>query len=84
MAVRLYANLFNIPKYSWNVCNVSAYHSFVGCDIASASNNNWSNGMFKYIHQTWTVGREFDFPVSFIIREIMRGLFTHVNVITEI
>jgi len=40
--------------------------------------------MFKYIHQTWTVGREFDFPVSFIIREIMRGLFTHVNAITEI
>ena len=40
--------------------------------------------MFKYIRQTWTVGREFDFPVTLIIREIMRGLFTHVNAITEI
>jgi len=40
--------------------------------------------VIKYVKQTWTVGREFDFPVSFIIREIMRGLFTHVNVITEI
>ena len=40
--------------------------------------------MLKYIHQTWRVGREFDFPVSFIICEIMRGLFTHVNAITEI
>ena len=40
--------------------------------------------MFAYIKRTWVVGREFDFPVTFIIREIIRGLFTHVNVITEI
>ena len=40
--------------------------------------------MFAYIKRTWVVGREFDFPVTFIVCETMRGLFTRVNVITEI
>ena len=40
--------------------------------------------MLAYIKRTWVIGREFDFPITFILREIMRGLFTHVNVITEI
>ena len=40
--------------------------------------------MFAYIKRTWVIGREFDFPITFIICEIIRGLFTHVNVITEI
>jgi hypothetical protein len=40
--------------------------------------------MISYIQCTWRNGREFDFPVTFIIREMLRGLFTHVNALTEI
>jgi hypothetical protein len=40
--------------------------------------------MILYIQATWRNGREFDFPVTFIIREMLRGLFTHVNALTEI
>ena len=39
---------------------------------------------YRYIHQSWTTGREFDFPATFIVKEILLGFFTHVNVITEI
>lgn len=40
--------------------------------------------MYQYIKHTWTTGRAFGFPISFILKETIVGLFTHVNVITEI
>jgi hypothetical protein len=40
--------------------------------------------MISYIKCTWRNGREFDFPVGFIVREMVRGLFTHVNTLTEL
>ena len=40
--------------------------------------------MLSYVRNTWRTGRAFDLPVSFIISETLRGMFTHVNAITEI
>lgn len=40
--------------------------------------------MTKYIKTTWRLGREFEFPVTFILAEMVRGLFVGYNVITEI
>tara|TARA_R100001509_G_scaffold116921_1_gene71693 strand:- start:341 stop:472 length:132 start_codon:yes stop_codon:yes gene_type:complete len=40
--------------------------------------------LYAYIRCTWRNGRDFDFPVAFILKETVRGLFTHVNILTEI
>ena len=39
---------------------------------------------YRYIHRSWRIGRAHNFPTTFIVKEILLGFFTHVNVITEI
>ena len=39
---------------------------------------------FRYLEKTWNNGREFGFPVSFIIKEMLRGFSVEYNVLTEI
>jgi hypothetical protein len=40
--------------------------------------------MSTYIKLTWSRGREYNFPVTFILSEMFRGLLDGYNVLTEI
>ena len=38
----------------------------------------------NYIKTTWSNGREFEFPITFILSEMVKGIFIGYNVLTEI
>ena len=40
--------------------------------------------MYQYIRVTWRNGREYGFPIHYIIKELIRGSAHQVNVLTEI
>jgi len=47
--------------------------------------NPWEKlPLIKYIKTTWTVGREFEFPITLILSEMVKGIFDGHNAITEI
>ena len=40
--------------------------------------------MVQYIKTTWNRGREYEFPITFILSEMIRGSFVGYNILTEI